>query len=81
MLILKMIMIASNSIYAINASIPNPFTRPVIVAAIKQSRKEMATKSRSFNEYEAIMRKKIMKIIIKRGRSMRVKYNRFYLIN
>jgi hypothetical protein len=41
-----MIIIASHSIKPINVSIPIPYINPVIVAAMKQQIKEIATKSR-----------------------------------
>ena len=40
-----MIMIALHSIKPIKVLIPIPFTKPVIVAAIKQPNREIATKS------------------------------------
>ena len=50
MLMLKIIMIASHSIVAINVSIVRLWVIPVIVAAIKQHNRDIATKSKSFKE-------------------------------
>jgi hypothetical protein len=61
-----MMMIASHLINAIKTSMPKPFTKPVIAAAIKHPNKEIAKKSKSLIEKLAMINANIMKIVIRR---------------